>query len=254
MSAFKSSPRGAKSSAETHFGMQVSNRSPDSGEEVSDNRSGRVRSLLFGGVILVVGALLVAAFFYFDRNNRLSRLILATGPWGIVISVVAMTLLCIIPVPSEFLLVLNMKVYGVWWGSLFSWIGSMLGCIAVFLIARYWAGRLLHAFISDEQMGKVEKWVGHHGVTGLILARIVPLPFIVVNYTAGVVRSVTLWNFIWTSAVGGIPYYLGAACVFLGLSRRYLVWLIVGGVAVVGVWTFGYLYNRHGNRLLRWSH
>ncbi|WDL96357.1 TVP38/TMEM64 family protein [Alicyclobacillus sp. ALC3] len=254
MSTFKSATPGDRSrSSESSAEEQVVHDQGGATLAQSGVRR-KLRSILWGAAVILVGALLVAAFFYFDRNDRLSRLILATGAWGIVISIVAMTLFCIIPVPSEFLLVLNMKVYGVWWGSLFSWTGSMLGCIAVFLISRYWAGGLLRPFITNEQMSKVEKWVGHHGVTGLILARIVPLPFIVVNYTAGVVRSVTLWNFTWTSAVGGIPYYLGAACVFLGFSRRYMVWLIVGAVAVIGVWAVGYLYNRHASRLLWWSH
>lgn len=214
----------------------------------------RRHSVMWAAIVLVVGALFVAAFLFFDRHDQLSNLIRGTGAWGIVISIVAMTLFCVIPVPSEFLMILNMKVYGVWWGTLFTWTGSMLGSVAVFLIARYFAGHMLRAFVSEGQLARVEKWVGHHGVTGLILARIVPLPFIVVNYTAGVVRTVTLWDFIWTSAVGGIPYFVGAACVFLGLSRKYLVYLIIGGVAVVGVWIGGLLFNRHGNRLLRWLH
>lgn len=205
-------------------------------------------------LILILGVALVIAFFYWDRDNRFSRVIQSAGTLGIVASILLMCLFCIIPVPGEFLLVLNMKVFGVWWGILYCWIGSMLGSIVVFLIARYIAKDLLVRFISEEQMEKVETWVGHRGVWGLILARIIPLPFIVVNYTAGVVRTVSLWNFIWTSAIGGVPYYVGAALVFLGVSKKYIIWLVVGGIAIVAIWIAGYLYNRSTNKNVRWTH
>ncbi|WP_369125248.1 VTT domain-containing protein [Alicyclobacillus fastidiosus] len=89
---------------------------------------------------------------------------------------------------------------------------------------------------------------------GLLLARIIPLPFIVVNYTAGVSRSVKPWNYIWTSAVGGIPHYVAAALLFVGASRKYLILLVSGGIVLLVVWTLGYLFNSHVQRLKRWAH
>jgi|GEM_PF-527473 len=217
-------------------------------------RSSKRRNIIWSVLIFTVGAALVVAFFYWDRNNRFGRIVQSSGALGIVASILLMCLFCIIPVPGEFLLVLNMKVFGVWWGILYSWLGSMLGSIAVFLLARYIARDLLAMFVSGKQMRSVETWVGHRGVLGLILARVIPLPFIVVNYTAGIVRTVSTWNFIWTSAVGGVPYYVGAALVFLGVSKKYIVWLVLGGTALLAIWIAGYLYNRSTNKLLRGSH
>lgn len=218
------------------------------------NRNMKKRNVLWSVLVLVIGVVLVLAFFYWDRHGQISHLILSLGSWGIILSIALMTLFCIIPVPSEFLIILNMKVFHVWWGILYSWLGSMLGCIAVFLMARYFVRNLFTSFISEEQMSQVESWVARRGVTGLILARIIPLPFIVVNYTAGIVRSVTLWNFTWTSAVGGIPYYTGAALIFLGVSKKYVAWLAVGGAAVIAVWIIGMLYNKNSNIFSRWTH
>jgi uncharacterized membrane protein YdjX (TVP38/TMEM64 family) len=209
------------------------------------------QSILWTILILLLGIALVITFFYLDRHNRISNLIQSSGGWGIVASIVLMFLFCIIPVPSEFLIILNMKVFGVWSGILYSWIGSLSGSVAVFLIARYFARDLLKRFISEKHMRRVETWIGHRGVLGLILVRIVPLPFIVTNYTAGVVRSISLWNFIWTSVVGGIPYYVGAALLFLGISKKYIIWLVIGGIAILAIWIIGYLYNRSTNKLAR---
>lgn len=214
----------------------------------------KTQSTVWSITVLVLGIALVVAFFYFDRHNRISHLIQSTGAWGVIISIVLMALFCVIPVPSEFLIVLDMKVFGVWWGALYSWSGSILGSIAVFELARYLAPNLMKRFISEKHMKQVETWVGHRGIMGLILVRIIPLPLIVVNYTAGIVRSITLWNFIWTTAVGGIPYYVGASLLFLGVSKKYIIWLVVGAIAIVAIWIIGFLYNKSTNKLVRWSH
>lgn len=214
----------------------------------------KLRGIIWTGIVFALGIALVIAFFYMDRHGEISRLILATGGFGIAISIVLMAIFCVIPVPSEFLLVLDMKVFGVWWGVLYSWIGTMVGCIGVFLLARYVARGLLHSFVPEDKMQQVSAWVGKRGAMGLLLAHVIPLPFIVVNYVAGIIPSVRLWDFIWTSAVGGVPYYLGAALVFLGLSTKYLVWAIVGVVALCAIWIGGFLYNRRVNRLKRMAH
>ncbi|RIV21830.1 TVP38/TMEM64 family protein [Alicyclobacillaceae bacterium I2511] len=208
------------------------------------------------GVVLIftLGVALLGLFLYLDRNGQISRWIQSAGSWAILLSIFLMALFCIIPVPAEFLMILNMQVFGIWWGILYSWVGSMTGSIAVFLLARYTAGNFIRRFITPDRLAQVDHWVENRGNMGLLLVHLIPLPFIVVNYAAGILRSVKLWGFIWTSALGGVPYYLGAAFIFLGVSHRYMVWLMVGGVVVGIVWGLGYLYNRRVSKLARWAH
>ncbi|WP_169794740.1 TVP38/TMEM64 family protein [Alicyclobacillus kakegawensis] len=206
-------------------------------------------------LLFAAGVACVVAFFHYDQSDRLSRLIIASGPLASVIGIILMTIFCIIPVPSEFLIIILMKIFGPWLGSLYSWAGSMLGAMTTFWLARRYGGKMLRRFITEERFQQVNEWIGRGGPLGLLLARVVPLPFIVVNYTAGVMKSVRTWDYFWTSAVGGIPYYVGAALVFLGVSkRRYMAWLIIGGVVIVLIWIGGYLLNRHVRKLKRWAH
>lgn len=210
---------------------------------------------VFWSVVVVVGGIgLVIAFLHFDRNGQLSAAMRSWGGVGVVVSVLLMGLFCVIPVPSEFLMVMNMKVYGVWWGIFYSWSGAMVGATVVFFMARHMGSRLLQAFVSEARLSQVESWVQRRGVWGLLLARLVPLPFIVVNYAAGVIRSVRVWDYVWTTGVGLLPYDVGAALVFLGFSKRFLIWLIIGGVAIVGFWIGGFVVNRHVRRAQRWAH
>lgn len=211
-------------------------------------RMSRGASVTLTTLILVVGALLVLVFLHFDRHDQISNVIRGWGALGVLAAIGLMALFCVIPVPSEFLMIMNMKIYGVWWGILYTWIGAMAGAVAVFLIARYLGTRLLHAFISEDRFLKVNEWVQKRGAFGLLLARLVPLPFIVVNYTAGVLHSVKMRDYIWTTGVGLLPYDLGAALVFLGISKRFMVWGLIGGVAVLAIWGAGYLFNRRAGR------
>lgn len=205
-------------------------------------------------VILALGVLLVIAYFHFDRHDAISRAIRSTGGWGIAISILLMGAFCVIPVPSEFLMVMNMKVFGVWWGIFYTWIGAMLGAVAVFFLARSVGRRLIQAFISEERLHQVNQWVGRKGPVGLLLVRLVPLPFIVVNYASGVLHSVRVRDYVWTTGVGLLPYDLGAALVFLGFSHNYTIWLAVGGIALAAIWVAGYFFNRNVNKMNRWAH
>ena len=206
-------------------------------------------SIVWSAGILIIGVFLVIGFFYFDRNNQISTAIQSQGAFGIVLSILLMALFCIIPVPSEFLMIMNMKVLGVWWGILLTWIGAMIGAVAVFFLSRYMGTRLLQAFVSTERLNQVNTWISKRGAFSLLIARLVPLPFIVVNYAAGVLKSVRIWDYIWTTGIGLLPYDIGAALVFLGFSTKYTIWLAVGGCTVVILWVTGYLLNRQENKL-----
>ncbi len=204
--------------------------------------------------ILAVGVLLVVVFFYLDKNNQISNAIQSWGTLGIVLSVFLMALFCVIPVPSEFLMIMNMKIFGVWWGIFYTWVGAMMGAVAVFFMARSIGSRILQTFITENRLQQVNRWIKNRGAIGLLIVRLIPLPFIVVNYSAGVMESVNPWEYIWTTAIGLLPYDLGAALVFLGLSTKYIWWLAIGGFAVIAIWVAGYIFNRTANKLNRWAH
>lgn len=198
--------------------------------------------------VLLLGVWLVILFFHWDRDGALSSTIRNFGPFGIALCIALMAAFCVIPVPSEFLMILNMKVFGVWWGIFYTWIGAMLGALAVFYIARMTGRSILARFVSEMRIHQVETWVAGRGAIGLLVARLVPLPFIVVNYTAGILSTVRTRDYIWTTGVGLLPYDIGAALVFLGFSKKFGIWFLVGGVAVVGFWTLGWWLQRKMKR------
>lgn len=221
------------------------------GARKSSKFKGKSKSFLWTSLVLLLGIVLIVWYFRIDNRGQVSHWIQALGPVGVVVAIFLMALFCVLPVPSEFLMIMNMRVFGVWWGIFYTWIGAMVGALAVFYMARYFGSRWLHSLVAKERLEQVDRWVERRGAIGLLLARMVPLPFIVVNYAAGVMRSVKAFDYAWTTGIGLLPYDIGAALVFLGVSKRFTVWFIVGALAVVLIWLAGYWFSRHVDKPIR---
>jgi uncharacterized membrane protein YdjX (TVP38/TMEM64 family) len=203
-------------------------------------------SITWAVAIFLIGAVLAAVFFRLDRMGVISQAIRSLGIFGIVLAILLMALFCVVPLTSELIMIMNMKIFGAWTGIFYSWSGAMIGATAIFLLARTFGRRLLQPFISEKHFRQVNVWVKSKGTLGLLFVRLLPLPFIVVNYTAGVLPSVKLRNYVWTTGLGILPYNLGAALIFLGVSRHLVTLLAVGAAAVAAIWAGGFMiYRRH---------
>ncbi len=201
----------------------------------------------YSWVALIIAAFIVfvVAFLYFDRRNQISAAIQGLGVLGPVIAILLMVVLCMTPIPSEGLVVLFLKIYGIYWGTFYAWLGASLSSIVIFAIARYYGSNFIEKLIAPDRFNMVDRWVQRKGTVGLFIARLLPIPAFAVNYVAGVIPSVGFWPYLWTAAISIVPYYLGTALVFLGVSREIWRWLIIGGIAIVAFWSTGYMLNRH---------
>jgi len=207
---------------------------------------GNIRKYGWTGVLIVAFVLLIAAFFYLDRRNELSVIIREWGLWGVAFAIILMAALCMTPIPSEGLVVLYLRIYGIYQGIFFAWLGSILSAMAIFIIVRVYGQTLLKKLISPERFMVVDNWVERKGSLGLFVARLLPIPAFAVNYIAGAMPSMNLWTYLWTAALSMIPYYVGTALVFLGVARETWIWLVLGLVALVLFWGTGYVLNKRG--------
>jgi uncharacterized membrane protein YdjX (TVP38/TMEM64 family) len=89
-------------------------------------------------LIIALFILLVAVFLVLDRSNAVSLMIQELGWFGSAAAVLIMALLCMTPVPSEGLIILYLKIYGVFWGVLLGWAGSVISAVAIYIIADFW--------------------------------------------------------------------------------------------------------------------
>lgn len=178
-----------------------------------------------------------AIWLYFRYQQDVSQFIRNLGPYGVIAAVLLMAALCVVPFPAEFLMILDMQVYGVWLGILYVWLGAMLGSLITFWFAKRFGDKLAKRFIQPRYVDKLKESLSRHGSLGLLMARLIPfIPFVVLNYASAMLPEVRTWTYLWTTGVGIMPYDAGAALVFLGFSKRILLWLVLGGAAIFLIW------------------
>lgn len=106
-------------------------------------------------------------------------------------------------------------VFGVVKGSLFVFIGAMLGATAAFLVGRYLARDWVsHKIASNQKFKAIDEAIGRDGGKIIFLVRLSPaFPFNLLNYALGLTK-VSLKDYVWgTTGIipGTIMYvYLGS--------------------------------------------
>ena len=127
-----------------------------------------------------------------------------------------------------FILTLGAGVlFGVWWGSVYVFIGATLGAIAAFLVGRYlvrdWVAKKI---AGNDKFRAIDRAVGKEGLKIVLLTRLSPIfPFNLLNYAFGV-TGVSIQDYI-IGSIGMIP----------GTMMFVYIGSLVGSVALIGTET-----------------
>lgn len=138
----------------------------------------------------------------------------------------------------------NGAAYGLLKGFLFSWIGSSLGSILVFLIIRKLGNkRIFTAIRKNKQVDKVTTWLGRHGFGPLFLLLCFPFsPSSVINVVAGL-SKISTQQFILAVLLGKSVMIFSIA--YIGSSifefAKHPVRTIIVGICIVLFWILGKL-------------
>ncbi|MCY0888838.1 MAG: VTT domain-containing protein [Alicyclobacillaceae bacterium] len=202
-----------------------------------------------GIIVFLIGIGILVGLLYSDRNHQLSHTLRSWGWLGIVMAIVVMMLFCVTPIPSEGLLIMYLKVYGIAPGILYAWLGSTLSAVIIFFVVRTVGTPFLRRSVSAEKWEQISDWVERRGSFGLLMARLLPIPAFVVNYAAGVMPAVGLWGYTWTAALSILPYYVGASLVFEGIMKNtsliFVGLLPIALVGLAGYWLHRISTKRH---------
>jgi len=95
-------------------------------------------------------------------------------------------------------------VFGAWWGSLYNFVGSLLGATASYLLARALGRQLVEQVAGETLIHKAEQVLERHGFWNLVRSRFLPIPFALINFGAAL-AGIRLPVFIFASAVGLAP-------------------------------------------------
>jgi uncharacterized membrane protein YdjX (TVP38/TMEM64 family) len=169
---------------------------------------------------------------------------------GALWSTILVMLFSILPIPAEVVMFRNMHTYGFLFGALVNWSGALLGAEVLFIFTRVvrisltrfsrTSGSYSYRLI-EKQRTKLQR------VMVLILVRILPVPAKIVDLTAGIIRTISWWEFTWTTGVGMIPYQLFMMLVYRGWQTRSVyIWLFVAIVIICCFVIFLRMKKREG--------
>jgi uncharacterized membrane protein YdjX (TVP38/TMEM64 family) len=127
------------------------------------------------------------------------------GSWGAIAFIVLYILATIAFLPGSILTLGAGVVFGVFFGSVYVFIGATLGAIAAFLVGRYLARDWIAQKIAENQKFKaIDQAVGQEGFKIVLLTRLSPIfPFFLLNYAYGI-TGVSLKDYA-IASVGMIP-------------------------------------------------
>ena len=169
------------------------------------------------------------------------------GPWGPVLFVLLYVVASITMAPAFILTFAAGAVWGLWRGSIYVYLGAVLGASAVHLLAgRLAQSRFTKWLDREPRVAAVRKAVVEQGVWMMFLLRLSPLvPFVQLNY-ALVLSGVRYWDYLiatvgmWPTIVMYVYYGKVAgdvAALAAGVAPKrgpeYYVMLAVGLVATI---------------------
>lgn len=147
------------------------------------------------------------------------------GPVAWVLLVLALALALVTPAPRSALSVVVGVVAGFWAGLLVVVVAAVLGGLAGYLLSR-WLGRAAVLRLAGDGLARFEQRLDRRAFLALVVARVSPVPFMVVSYAAGL-SGVRLAPYVLATTVGAVP----GSVLYVGIGTS---------VTVVGEWATGW--------------
>ena len=165
-------------------------------------QTGRIiAAILFVGVVAAL--YLSPARNYMTLEHARSVLDDLRSIWyGPLLFVLTYAVACVFAIPASIFVLSAGIIWGWKLGVVYAVIGSLFGAAASFYVARYIGGGLLRRF---GRMGvSAEKQLEKAGFRGMLILRLIGLPFPVLNFAAGVARM-RFSDFMLGTFIGIIP-------------------------------------------------
>lgn len=141
--------------------------------------------------------------------QQLQQALQQTGGWAPVLYIGLFVLLPTFFFPVAVLALAGGLLFGLWWGSVYTFIGAVLNCAMMFLLARYvgrsQVQRLVEQKLSPQWQRRLQMADGKEGFLLLIILRLIPaVPYNLINYTFGL-TGISFSSYLLASAIGIIP-------------------------------------------------
>lgn len=168
------------------------------------------------------------------------------GMWGAAAIIALMILHSFVPFPAEFVALAAGMIFGPLWGTVYVWIGAMLGALLAFGLSRWFGRPFVETVLPERYWRRLDTWTARQGASTLLVSRFIPvIAFNLINYAAGL-TNMTWWTFIWATGIGILP--LTALMVVMGDQMTGLPWWSWVALALVAV-ALWFVLRYYQNRL-----
>jgi len=166
--------------------------------------------------------------------QQLQEAVSRCGNWAALAYIGLFTLLPAFFFPVAVLALAGGLLFGLWWGSIYTFIGAIFNCTIMFLLARY-AGRekveqLIQRKLSPHWQSQLQNLNSSGGFLLLVILRLIPaVPYNLINYAFGL-TAMSFRTYILASAIGIIPGTLA----FINIGDKALdvtssdFWIAIG--------------------------
>ena len=160
-------------------------------------------------VLLIALAALTWKLSTWLTPQQLKQALQQTGGWAPVLYIGLFILLPTFFFAVAVLALAGGLLFGLWWGSVYTFIGAVLNCALMFLLARYvgrsQVQRLVEQKLSPQWQRRLQMADGKEGFLLLIILRLIPaVPYNLINYTFGL-TGISFSSYLLASAIGIIP-------------------------------------------------
>ena len=141
--------------------------------------------------------------------QQLQQFLQELGSWAAIGYIALFTILPAFFFPVVVLALAGGLLFGLWWGSLYTFLGAILNCTLMFFLARYvgrkWVEDLIRRKLTLQWQKRLEDLNSSGGFLLLILLRLIPaVPYNLINYAFGL-SSMGYGTYILASAIAIIP-------------------------------------------------
>jgi uncharacterized membrane protein YdjX (TVP38/TMEM64 family) len=197
-------------------------------------------AIVAGTVIL--SKLLIEDVLGLSLEGRARAWMDGAGAGGAAAVVGLLTADVFLPIPSSLIMILSGAAFGVGWGAVFAFIGSVGGEWLGFEIVRRYGTRMASRFIGDEdEIARLNTLLVRHGAAAVAMTRALPVVMETMSVVAGL-SAMSRRSFLVASALGTAPIVVVYA--YAGALSRDTGSLVPAVVMLVAVAGCGWIWYR----------
>jgi uncharacterized membrane protein YdjX (TVP38/TMEM64 family) len=152
---------------------------------------------------------------YLSHFREISEAIRHCGWLAPLVAVGGIALLVAIGIPRLLFCVISGMTFGFWWGLLWAQLGTLLGNFAIFILCRRLGRSWAQRYLARHGRLPLQK----QGIAGVLLARQLPVPNLLVNLTCGML-SLRQRDFLLGTLLGQLPQAIPCTLIGAGLLKE----------------------------------